>query len=55
MGKKLAVVYPGGEEGLELAVMASFERGLLKHHPYNSTDDRRFRPLFATFIRRTDV
>lgn len=41
--------YPGGEGALRDAILAWFDTGVLKRHPYNA-DEHRFRPKLETVI-----
>lgn len=46
----LLVDYPGGEDALRGAILARFDAGMLKHHPYSGL--QRYRPTFETFLRK---
>lgn len=40
--------YPGGEAALSTAILAAFDQGMLKRHPYNGPNDKR--PYLETVI-----
>lgn len=46
--QEAAAGYPGGETALSAAILAAFDAGMLKRHPYNGPNDKR--PYLETVI-----
>lgn len=46
--QELAECHPGGEAALARVILARFDAGMLKRHPYDG--DPRYRPTFETFL-----